>query len=65
MFGGIYPSQGILSPVSTIQCCVLPVLQYGVENWVMSRESLRVLERFQGNNTFLYIVLQHHPQTIH
>ena len=33
---------------SIIQWCMLPVLLYGVENWVMSKESLRVLERFQG-----------------
>ena len=50
-FGSIYAFQGSLSPVSTssiVQWCVLPILLYGVENWIMSDESIEKLERFQG-----------------
>ena len=50
-FGSIYAFQGSLSPVSTcsiVQWCVLPILLYGVENWIMSDESIKKLECFQG-----------------
>ena len=50
-FGSIYAFQGCLSPLSSssiVQCCVYPVLFYGIENWVMSAESLKILECFQG-----------------
>ena len=50
-FGSIHAFQGNLSPVSTsstIQCCVLPVLLYGIENWIMCTESLKELGQFQG-----------------
>ena len=49
--GSVYAFQGSLSPVSAsaiVQTCVLPILLYGVENWVMSSESTKKLERFQG-----------------
>ena len=50
-FGSIYTFQGKLSPVSCcsiVETCVLPILLYGVENWVLSPESIRMLECFQG-----------------
>ena len=50
-FGSIYAFQGKLSPVSCcsiVETCVLPVLLYGVENWILSPESIRMLECFQG-----------------
>ena len=49
-FGSIYAFQGKLSPVSCcsiVETCVLPILLYGVENWVLSPESIRMLECFQ------------------
>ena len=49
--GSVYAFQGSLSPVSSpsiVQSCVLPILLYGVENWVMSSESIKKLECFQG-----------------
>ena len=50
-FGSIYAFQGTLSPVSCcsiVETCILPILLYGVENWVLSPESIRMLESFQG-----------------
>lgn len=52
-FGSVHAFQGNLSPISTssiVQCCVLLVLLYGAENWVMPAESLRRLKYwyFQG-----------------
>ena len=50
-FGSAYAFQGKLSPVSScsiVQSYVLPILLYGVKNWVMSPECVRKLECFQG-----------------
>ena len=50
-YGSIYAFQGKLSPVSScsiVQLCVLPILLYGVENWVMSTEAIKKLECFQA-----------------
>ena len=50
-FGSISAFQGDLSPTSIssiVECCVYPVLLYGVENWIMSQTSLHKLENFQG-----------------
>ena len=43
-FGSISAFQGNLSLVSTssvIECCVYPVLLYGVENWTLCTNSLK------------------------
>ena len=37
-----------MSSCSIVQCCVLPILLYGVKNWIMSCESIKKLECFQG-----------------
>ena len=50
-YGSIYAFQGKLSPLSCssiVEMCILPILFYGVENWVMSPESIQILESFQG-----------------
>ena len=50
-FGSVFTFQGNLSPLassSIFQLCVLPILLYGVENWIISPESLQQLESFQG-----------------
>ena len=53
-FGSVFAFQGNLSPLSSLplsiyQHCVLPILLYGVENWIFfSAESLQRLESFQG-----------------
>ena len=50
-FGSISAFQGNLSPInssSITECCVYPVLLYGMENWILCKESLSKLERFQG-----------------
>ena len=47
----IYAFQGKLSPVlycSIVEICVVPILLYGVEDWVLLPESIRMLECFQG-----------------
>ena len=51
LFGSIYAFQGTLSPVSCcsiVETCILPILLYGVENWVLSPESIGMLKSFQG-----------------
>ena len=50
-FGSMFAFQGNLSPLSSssiYQHCVMPILLYGVENWIFSAESLQMLESFQG-----------------
>ena len=50
-FGSVFAFQGNLSSLSSssiYQHCVLPILLYGVENWIFSAESLQRLESFQG-----------------
>ena len=47
-FGNIHAFQGPVSTSSIIHCCVLPVLLYGIENWIMCKESFRELGQFQG-----------------
>ena len=51
-FGSVCAFQGSpvspVSPCSIVQCCVLPILLFGVENWIMSCESIKKLEYFQG-----------------
>ena len=50
-YGSIYAFQGMLSPLSCssiVKTCILPILFYGVENWVMSPEYIQMLESFQG-----------------
>ena len=29
-------------------CCVMPVLMYGSESWILTEDLIRKLERFQG-----------------
>ena len=48
-FGSISAFQGDLSPVfitSLVECCVYPVMLYGVENWILCATSLQKLEAF-------------------
>ena len=50
-FGSISAFQGDLSPVSIsslVECCIYPVMLYGVENWILCTTSLQKLEKFQG-----------------
>ena len=37
-----------LSSCSIVEMCILPILLCGGENWVMSAESIKMLECFQG-----------------
>ena len=50
-YGSIYAFQGMLSSLSCcsiVETCILSILLYGVENWVLSPESVQMLESFQG-----------------
>ena len=62
-FGSIHAFQGILSPVSTSSIVQQCVLLYGVENWIMSTESLKRLvfsrENCQKNSQATKLVFQY------
>ena len=50
-YGSIGAFQGCLNPLSTrsiIELCVMPVLLYGCENWILSKHCLDQLESFLG-----------------
>ena len=50
-YGSIGAFQGDLSPLSTksvIETCVLPVVLYGAENWIMTHTLIEKLNRFVG-----------------
>ena len=51
LYGGIGVFQGDLSPLSSrsvVEACVMPIVLYGCESWILSEELLRRLESFQG-----------------
>ena len=45
-FGSAFAFQGKLSPISSSSIVETSILLYGVENWVMSVNSINMLERF-------------------
>ena len=50
-YGSIGAFQGVLNPLSAtsvIESCIMPILLYGAENWIMTPEILSKLESFQG-----------------
>ena len=50
-FGAIGVFQGDLSPLSSravVESCVMPVLLYGYENWVLIEQLISHLETFQS-----------------
>ena len=50
-FGSIGAFQGDISPLSSrevIESCVMPVLLYGSENWILTDALMERLESFQG-----------------
>ena len=49
-FGSIQAFQGNLNPLSAIsvfESCVLPILLYGCETWLLDSSTIQLLERFQ------------------
>ena len=49
MFGSIGVYQGDLSPLSArsvVEVCVMPVLIYGSENWILNVTTIALLESF-------------------
>ena len=50
-FGSIGAFQGDISPLSSrfvIDLCVIPVLLFGCENWILTESLVKQLECFQG-----------------
>ena len=50
-WGSLGAFQGNLNPLSCksiLETCVMPVLLYGCENWILNAESKKMLESFQG-----------------
>ena len=50
-YGSIGAFQGDLSPLSSrsvVETCVMPVLLFGSENWLLDRAMISSLEAFQG-----------------
>ncbi len=53
-----------MSGSSIITYCVLPVLLYGYENWILDRTVLEVLDRFQAENVKLILILPCHRSNL-
>ena len=50
-FGSIGLFQGDISPISSrsaLVLCVMPILLYGSENWILTESMVKKLEAFQG-----------------
>ena len=55
-FGAMGTFHGKLNPISSktiFDTCVVPILLYGCENWILTSSSLDRLEAFQGEIAFL------------
>ena len=51
LFGSIGVFHSDLSPLSSVsilETCVIPILLYGSENWIMTESLMKKLESFQG-----------------
>ena len=63
LLGSLGTFQGDLGPLSNrsvVETCVLPVLMYGCENWILSRGDIELLEAFQGEMTKRILKLSKH-----
>ncbi len=63
----LVPSRGLwilMSGSSIFTYCVLPVLLYGYENWILDRTVLEVLDRFQAENVKLILKLPCHRSNL-
>ena len=50
-YGSIGVFQGDISPLSSrsvMECCVMPILMYGSEKWILTEVLIDKLEAFQG-----------------
>ena len=53
-----------LSSKSVIECCVMPILMYGSENWILTEALIDKLEAFQGELVKRVLRLpKHHSNT--
>ena len=65
-YGAISVFQGDLSPLSSravVESCVMPVLLYGCENWVLIEQLISRLETFQGELAKTIFKLSSGPPT--
>ena len=66
-FGAIGAFQGQLNPISgrsIYETCVIPVLLFGCENWVLTDSMLHQLESFQGEIGRRILKLTRHHSTL-
>ena len=66
-FGAIGTFHGQLNPISArsiYEVCVLPVLLFGCENWILSDSTLHLLESFQGEIGRRILRLSKHHSTL-
>ena len=66
-FGAIGAFQGQLNPISgrsIYETCVIPVLLFGCENWVLTDSMLHLLESFQGEIGHRILKLTRHHSTL-
>ena len=66
-FGAIGAFQGQLNPISgrsIYETCVIPVLLFGCENWVLTDSMLHQLESFQGEIGRQILKLTRHHSTL-
>ena len=58
-YGSLGVFQGSLNPLSSasvIECCMLPVLLYGAENWILTPALLGRLERIVKRMCLVYVM---------
>ena len=67
LFGSIGVFHGDLSPLSSVsilETCVVPILLYGSENWIMTESLMKRLEGFQGELAKRILIWpKHHSNT--
>ena len=67
LLGSLGSFQGDLGPLSSrsvVETCVLPVLTYGCESWILSEGDLKLLEAFQGEMAKRILKLPKHFSNI-
>ena len=61
--GSIGAYQGNLNPLNSrciFETCIIPVLLYGCENWILCEQDIMLLERFQDSMGKKMLKLPHH-----
>ena len=66
-FGAMGTFHGQLNPISAksiYEVCVVPVLLFGSENWILTDSTLHLLESFQGEIEHRILKLSKHHSTL-